>query len=114
MEKIMEAPVVFTPSAVEELKRLMAEDGFDHSQVLRVGVKGGGCSGLSYVLAFDQAQPGDESFTIEGIPCVMNPAHGLYLMGMEINWSTGLEARGFVFTNPNASNTCGCGSSFAV
>jgi iron-sulfur cluster assembly protein len=114
MEKVMESPVQFTASAIEELQRLMQEDGFDQSQVLRVGVKGGGCSGLSYVLAFDQAASGDEHFTIEGIPCVMNPAHGLYLMGMEINWSTGLEARGFEFINPNASNTCGCGSSFAV
>ena len=92
----------------------MAEEGFDNSQVLRIGVKGGGCSGLSYILAFDQAQPGDDHFEIEGISCVMNPAHGLYLLGMEINWSTGLDARGFVFTNPNASNTCGCGSSFSV
>ena len=92
----------------------MAEEGFDNSQVLRIGVKGGGCSGLSYILAFDQAQSGDDHFEIEGISCVMNPAHGLYLLGMEINWSTGLDARGFVFTNPNASNTCGCGSSFSV
>jgi iron-sulfur cluster assembly protein len=114
MEKVMESPVQFTASAIEELRRLMQEDGFDQSQVLRVGVKGGGCSGLSYVLAFDKAAPGDEHFTISGIPCVMNPAHGLYLMGMEINWSTGLEARGFEFINPNASKTCGCGSSFAV
>lgn len=114
MENVISTPVSFTASAVEELKRLMNEDGFDTTQVLRVGVKGGGCSGLSYVLAFDKAQEGDEHFTIEGIPCVMNPAHGLYLMGMEINWSTGLEARGFEFTNPNASKTCGCGSSFAV
>jgi iron-sulfur cluster assembly protein len=114
MENVISTPVSFTASAVEELRRLMNEDGFDASQVLRVGVKGGGCSGLSYVLAFDQPKDGDEHFTIEGIPCVMEPAHGLYLMGMEINWSTGLEARGFVFTNPNASKTCGCGSSFAV
>lgn len=114
MEKVMEPSVQFTATAVEELKKLMQEDGFDKSQVLRVGVKGGGCSGLSYVLAFDEAKPDDEHFTVEGIPCVMTPAHGLYLMGMEINWSTGLDARGFVFTNPNASKTCGCGSSFSV
>jgi iron-sulfur cluster assembly protein len=69
---------------------------------------------MSYILAFDEAQPDDEHFTINGIPCVMKPAHGLYLMGMEVDWPTGLEARGFVFTNPNASKTCGCGSSFAV
>jgi iron-sulfur cluster assembly accessory protein len=114
MENVIHAPVSLTSSTIEELRRLMAEEGFDNSQVLRIGVKGGGCSGLSYILAFDKAQPGDDHFEIEGISCVMNPAHGLYLMGMEINWSTGLDARGFVFTNPNASNTCGCGSSFSV
>jgi iron-sulfur cluster assembly accessory protein len=114
MDNVITTPVVFTENAVNELRRLMAEEGFDHSQVLRVGVKGGGCSGMSYILAFDEVQPDDEHFTIDGIPCVMKPAHGLYLMGMEVDWPTGLEARGFVFTNPNASKTCGCGSSFAV
>ncbi len=114
MDNVINTPVVFTANAVSELRKLMAEEGFDQGQVLRVGVKGGGCSGMSYILAFDEAQPDDEHFTIDGIPCVMKPAHGLYLMGMEIDWPTGLEARGFVFTNPNASKTCGCGSSFAV
>ncbi len=114
MENLTATPVILSENAIKELKRLMNEDGFNHDQVLRVGVKGGGCSGLSYILAFDNAQPNDEHFTIEGISCVMNPAHGIYLVGMEIDWSTGLDARGFVFTNPNASNTCGCGSSFAV
>jgi iron-sulfur cluster assembly accessory protein len=114
MDNVITTPVVFTSNAVNELRKLMEEEGFDHQQVLRVGVKGGGCSGMSYILAFDKAMPDDEHFTIEEIPCVMKPAHGLYLMGMEIDWPTGLEARGFVFTNPNASKTCGCGSSFAV
>jgi iron-sulfur cluster assembly protein len=114
MDNVAITPVVFTENAIMELKRLMAEDGFDAGQFLRVGVKGGGCSGMSYILAFDEANTNDEHFTIEGIPCVMDPAHGLYLMGMEIDWGTGLEARGFIFTNPNASKTCGCGSSFAV
>ncbi len=114
MENVTTAPVILGKNAVIELKRLMQEVGFDKEQFLRVGVKGGGCSGLSYILAFDQAQPGDEHFDIDGISCVMNPAHGIYLTGMEIEWSTGLDARGFVFTNPNASSSCGCGSSFAV
>jgi iron-sulfur cluster assembly accessory protein len=114
MDNVVATPVVFTEHAIRELKQLMADEQFDHSQVLRVGVKGGGCSGMSYILAFDHVEDGDEHFTIEGIPCVMKPAHGLYLMGMEIDWGTGLDARGFLFTNPNASKTCGCGSSFAV
>jgi iron-sulfur cluster assembly protein len=114
MENLAIAPVILRENAIQELKRLMAEDGFHSGQALRVGVKGGGCSGLSYVLAFDQPKPEDEHFNIEDIPCVMTPAHGIYLVGMEIDYSNGLDARGFVFTNPNASNTCGCGSSFAV
>ncbi len=92
----------------------MQADGFDTTQLLRVGVKGGGCSGMSYVLGFDQQQDGDMVFEVEGIPCVMNTAHQLYLYGMEIDWQDGLNNRGFTFSNPNASSTCGCGSSFAV
>lgn len=92
----------------------MNEDGFDTTQVLRVGVKGGGCSGMTYVLGFDQAQEGDASFVIEDIPCVMNKSHEMYLYGMQVDWQDGLNNRGFTFRNPNASSTCGCGTSFAV
>lgn len=114
MEKTTIAPVSFTPTAISELRKLMQAEGFEPGQVLRVGVKGGGCSGMSYVLAFDSAQPDDEHFEVDSIHCVVKPAHGLYLFGMEIDWGNGLDARGFIFTNPNASKTCGCGSSFAV
>ncbi len=114
MESIIAAPVSFTASAVEEIKRLMNEDGFDAVNVLRVGVKGGGCSGMTYILAFDKATDKDEKFEIEGIPCVMDKMHGIYLMGMEVDWQGGLNSRGFTFSNPNASKTCGCGTSFAV
>lgn len=108
------APVRFTDSALSELRRLTQEAGFVQGSYLRIGVKGGGCSGLSYVLDFGERKPEDEVFEIDGLSCVINPAHGIYLHGMEIDWKTGLDARGFVFTNPNASSTCGCGSSFAV
>jgi iron-sulfur cluster assembly accessory protein len=108
------APVTFTSSAIDELRKLMQAEGFDTTQHLRVGVKGGGCSGMTYVLAFDAKEDNDDVFEVEGIPCVMNKAHGLYLMGMQIDWQNGLNNRGFSFTNPNASNTCGCGTSFAV
>ncbi len=114
MENIEIAPIKFTQNAIVELKRLMSAPDFDKNQVLRVGVKGGGCSGLSYILTFELPQDKDQFFTIDGIPCMMQPAHGMYLMEMEIDWTTGLDARGFVFTNPNASATCGCGTSFAV
>jgi len=110
----MPTPVKLTESAVAEVKRLMNEPGFDAGQYLRVGVKGGGCSGLSYVLGFDNKENDDELYEIEGVPVIMKKAHGIYLMGMEINFEHGLNARGFTFTNPNASSTCGCGTSFAV
>ena len=92
----------------------MGEPGFDTSHYLRIGVKGGGCSGLSYVLGFDAKETDDEMHEMEGIPVVMKAAHGIYLMGMQVDFEDGLNARGFVFNNPNASSTCGCGSSFAV
>lgn len=92
----------------------MAEPGFDPTRVLRIGVKGGGCSGFSYVLGFDEKGENDNEYEIEGIPFVMNRSHELYLAGMEINWENGLNNRGFTFNNPNASTTCGCGSSFGV
>ena len=107
-------PVTFTTSAINEITRLMKEDGFDTNTIPRVGVKGGGCSGLSYVLEFDTITPNDVHYEWEGIPFIMNRAHELYLAGMQIDWQEGLNNRGFTFSNPNASSTCGCGTSFAV
>jgi iron-sulfur cluster assembly protein len=114
METTIAAPVSLTASAIEEVKRLMSVEGFDSTQQLRIGVKGGGCSGMTYVLGFDAKTVKDESFEISGIPCIMEKAHGIYLMGMEVDWQGGLNSRGFTFNNPNASKTCGCGTSFAV
>ncbi len=114
METITKAPVTFTPSAVAEVKRLTAVEGFDQEKRLRVGVKGGGCTGMTYVLDFDMKKDNDEIFEIDGISCIIDKSHGIYLIGMEVNWEGGLNSRGFTFKNPNASATCGCGSSFAV
>lgn len=114
MESIATSPVGFTAGALKEINRLMNEDGFDRSQQLRVGVKGGGCSGMTYVLGFDKKNEQDDEFEIEGLKFLMNRSHGIYLAGMEIDYTEGLNARGFVFNNPNASKTCGCGTSFAV
>lgn len=114
MEILDRTPVIFTKGAVNEIKRLMNQEGFDSSKVLRVGVKGGGCSGMSYILDFETKTDNDEYFEIEGIPCIINPAHSIYLLDMEVNWEGGLNSRGFTFKNPNASTTCGCGSSFGV
>lgn len=69
---------------------------------------------MSYILDFDEQQEGDEEFMIEGIRILMNKSHQLYLFGMEIDFQSGLNARGFVFQNPNAKSTCGCGTSFSA
>lgn len=114
METTIQAPVSFTEGAIAELKRLMSEPGFDASNALRVGVKGGGCSGMSYVLGFDQQTDKDNVYEFEGLRFVMEKAHEIYLFGMQIDWQGGLNSRGFTFKNPNASTTCGCGTSFAV
>ncbi len=114
METIVDIPVKLTPAAVKEVNRLMNEPGFDKNEYLRVGVKGGGCSGMSYILGFDKKEADDELYDIEGIPVLMKKTHGIYLFGMQIDFQSGLNARGFIFNNPNASTTCGCGSSFGV
>ncbi|HEU5054202.1 MAG TPA: iron-sulfur cluster assembly accessory protein [Hanamia sp.] len=113
MEIINKNPVTFTRSAAQELKRLINEEN-NSGKFLRIGVKGGGCSGMSYVLGFEDKTEKDEVFEIDGISCIINPAHLIYLNNMEIIWEGGLNARGFTFANPNASTTCGCGSSFGV
>ena len=114
METMVESPLHFSPQAVKEISRLMNEPGFDKNNFLRIGVKGGGCSGLSYILGFDSRKEADQLFESDGLSFIMNPSHGLYLTGMQIHWEDGLNARGFSFNNPNASKTCGCGTSFAV
>ena len=114
METMVESPLHFSPQAVKEINRLINEPGFDKNNFLRIGVKGGGCSGLSYILGFDNRKEADQLFESDGLSFIMNPSHGLYLTGMQIHWEDGLNARGFSFNNPNASKTCGCGTSFAV
>ena len=114
METTVSAPVQLTAGAIKEVKRLLSQEGFDKTQQLRIGVKGGGCSGLSYVLGFDHKKENDQEFEQEGIVYLMDKSHEMYLFGMQVDWQDGLNNRGFAFKNPNASSTCGCGTSFAV
>lgn len=108
------APIKLTESAVKQLLRIREEQKISDAHGLRVGVKGGGCSGFSYILGFDAKKEDDETFEINGLEVIMKKAHGLYLMGIEIDWVDGLNNRGFSFNNPNASETCGCGTSFSA
>lgn len=102
-----------TDGAAAELKRIIVEQSLDDALCLRIGVKGGGCSGLSYILGFDNKKKDDHAFEVKGISVVVNKSHEIYLQGLEVDYHDGLDNRGFIFNNPNATETCGCGSSFA-
>lgn len=108
------APVSFTATAARELLKLKDQQEITADFGLRVGVEGGGCSGMSYVLGFDQKKDGDQEFEIDSIRVFMHKAHQMYLLGMQIDWQDGLNSRGFTFSNPNAASSCGCGTSFSV
>ena len=107
-------PISLTEGAVIQLKRLIEEKNVPDHYGLRIGVKGGGCSGFSYLLGFDEKSEKDEEYMINGIKVFMEKAHGIYLIGMEVDWLEGLNNRGFTFSNPNATDTCGCGTSFSA
>ena len=98
-----------------QLEKLMLEAGCDSNYFLRVSVKGGGCSGLSYDLDFDnKLQEGDTEDEDKGIKLVIDKKSMLYLLGTELEFSDGLNGKGFQFINPNASRTCSCGESFTI
>ncbi|WP_353133460.1 iron-sulfur cluster assembly accessory protein [Pseudopedobacter sp.] len=107
--------VTVTDKAKQKVQELMNDAGLDNSYFLRVSVKGGGCSGLSYNMDFDnEAQTGDQNFEDNGLKIVLDMKSFLYLAGTELDYSDGLNGKGFNFINPNASRTCGCGESFSV
>lgn len=111
---VTEAPISLTEGAVRALKKIKAEQSISDQHGLRVGVEGGGCSGFSYILGFDEEKENDQVFEVNGIKVLMQKAHAIYLLGMEIDWEDGLNNRGFSFNNPNATDTCGCGTSFSA
>lgn len=103
-------------TAKNKVQTLMLEDGFDpQKDFVRVGVKSGGCSGLSYDLKFDREQTeSDKVFEDNGIKIIVDTKSFLYLIGTTLDFSGGLNGSGFVFNNPNANRTCGCGESFSL
>ncbi|HCS20643.1 MAG TPA: iron-sulfur cluster assembly accessory protein [Bacteroidetes bacterium] len=107
--------ITATDKAARRVDELKKESNLDASYFIRVAVEGGGCSGLSYKLDFDnEEKPGDQTFESNGVKIVVDMKSFLYLCGTELDFNDGLNGKGFVFNNPNASRSCGCGESFAV
>jgi len=111
----MDNAIHVTDKARERVKALMNESGYDVNYFLRVSVVGGGCSGLSYKMDFDrELKPPDQVFEDNGVKVVTDLKSFLYLVNTTLDFSDGLNGKGFHFNNPNASRTCSCGESFAV
>ena len=106
--------VILTERAAKEVKRVLEEQKYDATTLLRVGITGGGCSGFSYSLGFDKNYDAktDSKYDYHGVSVVVDKKSALYLDGTTVDFYDGLEKRGFTFENPNAVKTCGCGSSF--
>jgi iron-sulfur cluster insertion protein len=110
----IESPLVFTDSAAAKVKQLIEEEGNDALK-LRVFISGGGCSGFQYGFSFDESvNDGDTQVEKGGVTLLVDPMSFQYLVGAEIDYTEGLEGAHFVIRNPNATTTCGCGSSFSV
>lgn len=108
------APLMFTDAAARKVRQLIEEEG-NQALKLRVFVTGGGCSGFQYGFTFDEkVEEGDTQVENEGVTLLVDPMSFPYLAGAEIDYSEGLEGAQFVIRNPNATTTCGCGSSFTV
>lgn len=114
-EQIAEdTPLVFTSAAARKVSQLIAEEG-NPELMLRIYVQGGGCSGFQYGFTFDEnAQDGDSRVVTDGVTLLIDPMSLQYLTGAEVDYSEGLQGAQFVIRNPNATTTCGCGSSFGV
>ena len=107
--------ITVSENAKQHALELMKAENKPEGSFIRVGVEGGGCSGLSYKLEFDNnLKEGDQSFEDKGIKIVVDRKSFLYLVGTELEFSGGLNGKGFIFKNPNANRTCGCGESFSV
>jgi iron-sulfur cluster assembly protein len=107
--------ITLSEKALAEVRKIMEQNKIPDTYGLRVGVKGGGCSGLSYSLGFDsEARAGDKIIEKDGVRIFIDAKSLFYLSGTQLDFTDGLNGRGFVFNNPNASKTCGCGSSFGA
>jgi len=112
--KDSEEAVILTERAVRQILKIKKDENIPDDQFLRVGVKGGGCSGMSYILGFDYKNEFDTELDREGMTVIVDKRHLIYLGGTVVDFKDGLDARGFTFQNPRAAATCGCGSSFST
>ena len=109
------AEILLTEKAQKEIQKIKTENNIPEEYGLRVGIKGGGCSGFTYSLGFDaEANEGDTVIQSETVKLFVDGKSLFYLSGTELDFSDGLNGKGFVFNNPNATKTCGCGDSFSV
>ena len=107
--------ITISDKAIKEIRKIMEENNFTPDVGLRIGVKGGGCSGLTYSMGFDpESREGDTIMEQDNIKLYVDGKSLFYLMGTELDFTDGLNGKGFVFNNPNATKTCGCGESFGV
>ncbi len=107
--------ITVSENAKAQVAKLKGDDSVSQEAFIRVGVKGGGCSGLSYVMDFDtELKDDDKVFEDKGVKIVVDKKSFLYLVGTELDFAGGLNGKGFSFINPNASRTCGCGESFSI
>ena len=106
--------ITLTPKAIEKVKAIFEKEQKGDEFGLRLGVIGGGCSGLSYNIDFGQQKEKDNVFEVDGIKLFIDLKSSIYLKGSTLDFKDGLDGKGFVFINPNATNTCGCGESFAL
>lgn len=111
----VKSEITVTEKAKNEIQRIKQSNNIPENYGLRVGVKGGGCSGLTYTLNFNEnSKDGDTIIEYENVKLFVDGKSLFYLMGTELDFSDGLNGKGFIFNNPNASKTCGCGESFGV
>lgn len=106
-------PISFTENAVKEIRHLRnSEDNINKG--LRIGVEGGGCAGFSYILKFDSKTDNDNTYFIDEVEIYIDKTQEMYIYGTIIDFKQGLDNRGFIYENPNATSTCGCGTSFSA
>lgn len=113
-ENVIGSVVALSERAQREVREIFEREGMGRDKGLRLSVVGGGCSGLSYEMDFSEQRPSDTVIEFDGFSVLLDPKSTIYLKGITLDFQDGLQGKGFVFSNPNATNTCGCGESFSV